>query len=136
LLSQELESRKDVFRVHVTEGLGKALNSLRNKKLGRVSCTALHGQYYFVGNGLGQIKVIDLNDNNKELRQYIDKSLKGVKVTSIDLSPSMQYLAAGYQGGQVAIFDLTSSKLVLIIPDCHDSEVIAVKFYDTTTEQL
>ena len=57
---QNFNMSREIFRLDQIETTN--LNNLRDKNKGKVTCTAIFGQYYFVGNGLGQIKVIDLTD--------------------------------------------------------------------------
>ena len=57
---QNFNMSREIFRLDQIETTN--LNNLRDKNQGKVTCTAIFGQYYFVGNGLGQIKVIDLTD--------------------------------------------------------------------------
>ena len=57
---QNFNMSREIFRLDQIETTN--LNNLRDKNKGKVTCTAIFGQYYFLGNGLGQIKVIDLTD--------------------------------------------------------------------------
>jgi hypothetical protein len=62
--------RHELLRVDRLTELAQALTNKGGDDEGRVTCTALYGQYYFVGNGLGQIRVFDLSsqDPEKDLR--------------------------------------------------------------------
>ncbi len=86
--------------------------------------------YMFVGNSSGIVRVFDLK-SEKEMKPLEEKSvsIEGNKVTTLDISSDGGYLMSGYRGGQVALWDLVNYKLIKMIPDLHQSEVINAKIY-------
>ena len=45
------------------------------------------------------------------------------------------FLMSGYKKGQVALWDLVKYKLLKVIPDLHQSEVVNCKIYYTNEEE-
>jgi len=87
-----------------------------------VSCIVSHGEYFFVGNSKGYIRVFDLTANNiKDLKPLYDGKLADDEVICMDLSQTMSYLVSGYKSGSVALWDMKSYKLVKILNDVHTS---------------
>jgi WD40 repeat protein len=51
------------------------------------------------------------------------------KVTSLDISPDGGFMLSGYKGGQVAMWDLVGYKLIKLVKDLHQTDVINAKIY-------
>lgn len=47
----------------------------------------------------------------------------------MDFTSGMQYLIVGHKSGAFAIWDLLTYKLLKIITDIHESEIVACKIY-------
>lgn len=112
--------------------LGEALNNKAGEEEGRVTCTALYGQYYFVGNGLGEVRVFDLASkrNTRDLRNFVEKQVFGRRVTCISVSEGMQFLVVGYIDGSVVVWELYTCKLVTVQVQLHCSELVSAKIYN------
>lgn len=116
--------------------LAALLDNPNEKYFGKVTCSGFHGQYYFVGNDKGFIRVFDLKSRKvQDLKPLFDKHLASKKVMCIDLSQNMEYLVAGYESGALALFDMNSYKLVKIMTEAHDTEVLGAKIYNVNEEK-
>ena len=67
----------------------------------------------------------------KEMKPLMDESNLGSnnKVTSLDITPDGGFMISGYKNGQIALWDLVEYKLIKIVSDIHQSDVINAKIY-------
>lgn len=106
------------------------MRSPSEKYAGDPTCIKLFGRYLFIGNSMGYIRVFDLlskDEKVKDCKPLYDKSLAKNPVMCMDLSQGMKFLAAGYQSGTVALFDIQTYKLVKIMKEAHATEVLSVQ---------
>lgn len=112
------------------------LKNPKERYFGEVSCTGFFENYYFVGNDKGFIRVFDLTERKKkDLKPLFDKHLQDNKVMCIDLSQNMEYLVAGYESGALALFDMGAYKLVKIMSEAHDTEILGAKIINVNLEK-
>lgn len=52
----------------------------------------------------------------------------------MDFTYGMQYMIAGHKSGALAIWDIMNYKLLKVINDIHDSEVVACKIYSMSED--
>lgn len=109
----------------------------RYKYYGEISCITLHCAYLFVGNSKGFIRVFDLQSEAapKDLKPLFGKETMNDKVMCIDVSLNMEYTVAGYESGQVALFDMKSYKLAKIMNEVHFKRVVDIKIIDIVEEK-
>ena len=82
------------------------------------------------GNILGQTKIFSLSDK-KLLKTFICpiKSDLNYQVTAIDITNDKKYIFIGYSNGNIAMFELKSQKIKLLINDViNDCECLCIKF--------
>eukprot|EP01022_Parablepharisma_sp_SALTPOND_P014328 TRINITY_DN1936_c0_g1_i1.p1 TRINITY_DN1936_c0_g1~~TRINITY_DN1936_c0_g1_i1.p1 ORF type:complete len:827 (+),score=60.39 TRINITY_DN1936_c0_g1_i1:534-3014(+) len=76
-------------------------------------------------------------DHNSNLKKWITPGgIQGISVTSINISPGNEYLAAGYDNGWVKIFDL--KKAAQIPPDLpiHSESILSLTFFPGTKPRI
>ena len=136
-----LQYDKNYYNIHTIEKklldqqkLTKVIDFLyknKNRKEldGLPYCIKQYKNLVFVGISQGIIRIFD-TETDEELKPLALKKNKVVinRVLSIDISLHGEYLVAGYGDGNIAIFDLLKSKLIIEINDVHHHEIRQVKF--------
>ena len=85
---------------------------------------------------MGIIRVFDLK-SQKEMKPLMDEHQIGNnnRVTCLDISNDGGFLLSGYKGGQVALWDLVNYKLIKILSDLHQTDVINAKIYHVDEQE-
>lgn len=85
---------------------------------------------------MGIIRVFDLK-SQKEMKPLMDDNQIGNnnRVTCLDISNDGGFLLSGYKGGQVALWDLVNYKLIKILSDLHQTDVINAKIYHVDEQE-
>lgn len=117
------------------------LNSVSNKLIkerqfsqARATCVAISDDLLFVGNSEGQVWMFD-REQEDEYSTFSEKSKEflGNSVTCMDIHTlRTEYLALGYERGQMVLVDCTEpNKSIKVIKDHHKGvPVTNIKFCD------
>lgn len=111
--------------------IAKKLHLVKNHEhSGMVSALTVVQEYVFIGNSSGIIRVFDMR-TQREMKALRDDGAIGSnnKVTSLDITEKGTFLLSGYKKGQIALWDLESYKLLKVLGDLHNSEVVNAKIY-------
>ena len=101
-----------------------------------VTAAIAYEDNFITGDIMGQIKFFSLKD--KKLIKTIQCPLKkgNSPISAIEISEEGDFAFAGFNNGNVAMYDLTSNKCKLIIYDAHKSVCINIKFLNRTEKKL
>lgn len=128
---QELPKIIKTMQVDSLQALAASISNKAGEEEGKVTCTTASGNYYFVGNGLGEVRIFDLTSANTiDLRHFITEQVFGRRVTCISVSAGMEFLSVGYIDGSLNVWDLRSNQVVTVQEQLHGSEVVSAKVYE------
>lgn len=79
---------------------------------------------------MGIIRAFDVK-SQKEMKPLMDEAGLGQnnKVTCMDITSDGGYLLSGHKGGQIALWDLVEYKLIKVVNELHQSDVVNAKVY-------
>ena len=104
-------------------------NPVQEEYRGMPYCIKQYKNLIFIGISQSVIRIFDFKDNVELKPLTIKRKQNAInRVQSIDVSLYGDYLVAGYAEGNIALFDLNKSKVLVEINDVHFSQIECVRF--------
>ena len=114
---------------------------LQNSSKSKFKCFSIRENHLFAADDQGTIHVLYL-DQEYEIFQIpleqIEKNLKKIQVTTMDVSEKVDYLIIGYSNGFIVFYDIQKKKLLHLIKKTkktkksEESEIVCIKFLNIT----
>ena len=120
------QTKFEIININIDGDLNKVIFQMDDL----LTCIYYYEDFLITGNIIGQTKIFSLSD--KKLVKHFacpSKSEANVKVTTIDISNDYKHIFIGYTNGNIAVFELKSQKLKLLITDIiNNCECLCIKF--------
>ena len=108
---------------------------LQNSSNFKFKCFKISEDYLFGADDQGTIHVL-LLDKQYEINQFplekVEKNLKKIQVTSMDVSEKAEFLVIGYSNGYIALFEVNKQKLIYLIKETSKTQIVSIKFLNVT----
>ena len=120
------QTKFEIININIDGDLNKVIFPINDL----LTCIYYYEDFLITGNIIGQTKIFSLSD--KKLVKQFDfpsKSAVNTKVTTIHISNDSKYIYIGYTNGNIAVCDLKSQKVKLLISDIiNNCECLCIKF--------
>ena len=107
--------------------LKKELTKKLESKLQTIQTIKIYGDYLFVADNSGSIFMYSVS-KELELKVMTPPGNINYFATSIDVSPTAEFIIAGYSNGYIILWDTKKPSLVYTIKDLHTSRIILSQF--------
>ena len=107
--------------------LKKELTKKLESKLQTIQTIKIYGDYLFVADNSGSIFMYSVS-KELELKVMTPPGNINYFATSIDVSPTAEFIIAGYSNGYIILWDTKKPSVVYTIKDLHNSRIILSQF--------
>ena len=107
--------------------LKKQLTQKLEPKLKNIQTFKIYGDYLFVGDKSGSIFMYSVS-KEVELKVLTPPGNLDYYATSVDVSPTAEFIIAGYSNGNIILWDTKKPSIVYTNKDLHNSKIILAQF--------
>ena len=105
----------------------KELTKKLEPKLNNIQTLKIYGDYLFAADKSGSVFMYSVS-KEQELKVFTPSGAIDYYASSIDVSPTVDYIIVGYSNGYITLWDTKKPSLIYTIKEFHNTKIVLAQF--------